>query len=257
MSFAELSAMSNFTFLTGASHPEEYVDRAALLGLSAIAIADVNSVAGVVRGHARVREIARQVKERLAGGLIGPPAPMKGWEKERQVFESYPGGKARRKNGTLASEELEGLPGSTRAAIETGTEPAPLETSAAILNVPRLIPGARITLDTGFSATALPKTRKGWGNLCRLISCGRLRAEKGDCLLYMDDLVEFGAELALLIHPPEERSSKSNSEPGSPPARRRAQRLLGKEPPERLAGTGEPVVTPFSPRQLSRDEPPL
>lgn len=216
MSFAELSAMSNFTFLTGASHPEEYVDRAALLGLSAIAIADVNSVAGVVRGHARVREIARQVKERLAGGLIGPPAPMKGWEKERQVFESYPGGKARRKNGTLASEELEGLPGSTRAAIETGTEPAPLETSAAILNVPRLIPGARITLDTGFSATALPKTRKGWGNLCRLISCGRLRAEKGDCLLYMDDLVEFGAELALLIHPPEERSSKSNSEPGSP-----------------------------------------
>ena len=216
MSFAELSAMSNFTFLTGASHPEEYVDRAALLGLSAIAIADVNSVAGVVRGHARVREIARQVKERLAGGLIGPPAPMKGWEKERQVFESYPGGKARRKNGTLASEELEGLPGSTRAAIETGTEPAPLETSAAILNVPRLIPGARITLDTGFSATALPKTRKGWGNLCRLISRGRLRAEKGDCLLYMDDLVEFGAELALLIHPPEERSSKSNSEPGSP-----------------------------------------
>ena len=216
MSFAELSAMSNFTFLTGASHPEEYVDRAALLGLSAIAIADVNSVAGVVRGHARVREIARQVKERLAGGLIGPPAPMKGWEKERQVFESYPGGKARRKNGTLASEELEGLPGSTRAAIETGTEPAPLETSAAILNVPRLIPGARITLDTGFSATALPKTRKGWGNLCRLISRGRLRAEKGDCLLYMDDLVEFGAELALLIHPPEEGSSKGSAEPGSP-----------------------------------------
>ncbi len=216
MSFAELSAMSNFTFLTGASHPEEYVDRAALLGLSAIAIADVNSVAGVVRGHARVREIARQVKERLAGGLIGPPAPMKGWEKERQVFESYPGGKARRKNGTLASEELEGLPGSTRAAIETGTEPAPLETSAAILNVPRLIPGARITLDTGFSATALPKTRKGWGNLCRLISRGRLRAEKGDCLLYMDDLVEFGAELALLIHPPEEGSSKGSAEPRSP-----------------------------------------
>ncbi|MDE0209601.1 MAG: error-prone DNA polymerase [Boseongicola sp.] len=213
MSFAELSAMSNFTFLTGASHPEEYVDRAALLGLSAIAIADVNSVAGVVRGHARAREIARQVKERLASDLIGPPAPVKGWEKERQVFESYPGGKARRKNGTLASEELEGLPGSTRAAIETGTEPAPLETSAAILNVPRLIPGARIVLDTGFSATALPKTRKGWGNLCRLISRGRLRAEKGDCLLCMDDLVEFGADLALLIHPPQERRSKGSAGP--------------------------------------------
>ncbi|MYK33449.1 MAG: PHP domain-containing protein, partial [Boseongicola sp. SB0670_bin_30] len=216
MSFAELSAMSNFTFLTGASHPEEYVDRAALLGLPAIAIADVNSVAGVVRGHARAREIERQVKERLAGDLIGPPVPMKGWEKERQVFESYPGGKARRKNGTLASEELEGLPGSPHAAAGTGTEPSSQETSAAILNVPRLIPGARIVLDTGFSVTALPKTRKGWGNLCRLVSRGRLRAKKGDCLIYMDDLVEFGADLALLIHPPEERGPKGNAEPGPP-----------------------------------------
>jgi len=40
--FAELSIISNFTFLTGASHPEEYMMRAALLGLPAIAIADVN-----------------------------------------------------------------------------------------------------------------------------------------------------------------------------------------------------------------------
>lgn len=47
--FAELSATSNFTFLTGASHPEEYVDRAGLLGIGALAIADVNSVAGIVR----------------------------------------------------------------------------------------------------------------------------------------------------------------------------------------------------------------
>ena len=32
--FAELSITSNFTFLTGASHPEEYMERAATLGLS-------------------------------------------------------------------------------------------------------------------------------------------------------------------------------------------------------------------------------
>ena len=49
MGFAELSITSNFTFLTGGSHPEEYARRAALLGLSAIAIADENSVSGVVR----------------------------------------------------------------------------------------------------------------------------------------------------------------------------------------------------------------
>jgi error-prone DNA polymerase len=59
MSFVELSALSNFTFLTGASHPEEYVLRAAEMGQSAIAIADVNSVAGIVRAHTRARELAR------------------------------------------------------------------------------------------------------------------------------------------------------------------------------------------------------
>ncbi|MDZ7711126.1 MAG: error-prone DNA polymerase [Roseovarius sp.] len=77
--FAELCATSNFTFLTGAAHPEDYIERAAALGLSGVAVADVNSVAGIVRAHARAREIARQVRERQAlearQGLTGPPAP--------------------------------------------------------------------------------------------------------------------------------------------------------------------------------------
>ncbi|HKK86613.1 MAG TPA: error-prone DNA polymerase, partial [Roseovarius sp.] len=77
--FAELSITSNFTFLTGASHPEEYVHRAAALGLPAIAIADDNSVAGIVRAQSATREIARQVAERrkteARDGPIGPPAP--------------------------------------------------------------------------------------------------------------------------------------------------------------------------------------
>jgi error-prone DNA polymerase len=53
--YAELCAMTNFTFLTGASHPEEMVARAAELGLAAIAIADRNSLAGVVRAHVALR----------------------------------------------------------------------------------------------------------------------------------------------------------------------------------------------------------
>ena len=77
--FAELDATSNFTFLTGASHPEELVVRAADLGLAAIAIADANSVAGLVRGHVAVREIARDLALRAAAeardGPIGPPLP--------------------------------------------------------------------------------------------------------------------------------------------------------------------------------------
>ncbi|MWP36533.1 DNA polymerase III subunit alpha [Rhodobacter sphaeroides] len=60
MPFVELSATSNFTFLTGASHPEELMRRAASLGLPALAIADENSVAGIVRAYGEAKEIARE-----------------------------------------------------------------------------------------------------------------------------------------------------------------------------------------------------
>ncbi|AXQ92381.1 error-prone DNA polymerase [Cereibacter azotoformans] len=60
MPFVELSATSNFTFLTGASHPEELMRRAASLGLPALAIADENSVAGIVRAFCEAKEIARE-----------------------------------------------------------------------------------------------------------------------------------------------------------------------------------------------------
>jgi error-prone DNA polymerase len=49
--YAELHCRSNFSFLTGASHPEELVERAAALGYGAIAITDECSLAGVVRAH--------------------------------------------------------------------------------------------------------------------------------------------------------------------------------------------------------------
>ncbi len=56
--FAELAAMTNFSFLRGASHPEEMVARAAELGFAGIGIADRNTLAGVVRAHAYARENA-------------------------------------------------------------------------------------------------------------------------------------------------------------------------------------------------------
>jgi error-prone DNA polymerase len=49
--YAELLAASNFSFLRGASHPEEIAAAAAVLGLTGFAIADVNTLAGAVRGH--------------------------------------------------------------------------------------------------------------------------------------------------------------------------------------------------------------
>ncbi len=157
--FAELSAQSNFTFLTGASHPEEYMRRAAALGLSGVAIADDNSVAGIVRAHTEARVIARLVQERrdwdAQNAPIGPPRP----------------------------------------------DHLPAPASFPVLNTPRLIPGARICCTDAPPVTALPVDREGWGRLCRLISRGRLRAEKGACDLQLADLVEHAEGLELLIWP--------------------------------------------------------
>ena len=56
-SYTSLWCKSNFSFLEGASHPEELVDEAARLGIRSIAITDRDGVYGVVRGHVRAREL--------------------------------------------------------------------------------------------------------------------------------------------------------------------------------------------------------
>src|SRR5882672_11188848 len=55
--YAELHCLSNFTFLRGASHPEELVKRAAGLGYSALAVTDECSLAGVVRAHVAAKDV--------------------------------------------------------------------------------------------------------------------------------------------------------------------------------------------------------
>lgn len=57
--YAELAVTTNFSFLRGASHPQEMVAQAAEFGLRAIGIADRNTLAGVVRGYG---ETKRRVK---------------------------------------------------------------------------------------------------------------------------------------------------------------------------------------------------
>lgn len=51
MSYTELQVTTNFSFLRGASHPEELVNQAVAYGYKQIAITDRNSLAGIVRGH--------------------------------------------------------------------------------------------------------------------------------------------------------------------------------------------------------------
>jgi len=54
--YAELHVLSNFTFLRGASHPEELVETAAKLGYEALAITDECSMSAVVRAHSAAKE---------------------------------------------------------------------------------------------------------------------------------------------------------------------------------------------------------
>ena len=63
--YFEMAAASNFSFLCGASHPQELVARAHELGLSGIGIADRNTLAGVVRAHAAWKDFRETCDFRL------------------------------------------------------------------------------------------------------------------------------------------------------------------------------------------------
>jgi error-prone DNA polymerase len=56
MKYTELQVTTNFTFLRGASHPEELAEQAALYGYSAIGITDRNTFAGIVRAHVAAKK---------------------------------------------------------------------------------------------------------------------------------------------------------------------------------------------------------
>ena len=61
--YAELQVTSNFSFLRGASHPEELIERACAMGFRAVALTDRNTLAGVVRAY----HAAKQAKAEEAG----------------------------------------------------------------------------------------------------------------------------------------------------------------------------------------------
>jgi len=66
--YAEIGATSNFSFLRGASHPQEYVQMGSEYGLTAIGIADHNTLAGVVRAYSELESPELKHKPKL---LIG------------------------------------------------------------------------------------------------------------------------------------------------------------------------------------------
>jgi error-prone DNA polymerase len=61
MKYTELQVTTNFSFLRGASHPDELVERAASLGYERIAIADRNTLAGIVRAHGAAKDFGIRI----------------------------------------------------------------------------------------------------------------------------------------------------------------------------------------------------
>jgi error-prone DNA polymerase len=109
--YAPLWCKSNFSFLEGASHPDELVDEAYRLGLPALALTDRDGVYGVVRAHVKAREIGME-----------------------------------------------------------------------------LIVGAEVSVHDGSTVVLLAQDRGGYANLCRLITKGRLRSEKGESAVMWDEV---------------------------------------------------------------------
>ncbi len=74
---------------------------------------------------------------------------------------------------------------------------------------PRLLIGARLVFRDGTpDILAYPKNRKAYGRLSRLLSIGKLRADKGECLLDFADLLEHRRALLLIVMPTDLESAK-------------------------------------------------
>ena len=200
----ELSATTNFTFLTGASHPEEMVERAAELGLSAIAITDRNSLAGVVRAHVRLREIRKEAKGIKPRNITGADVREHAARIRSQVRVD-------------PSSRLSEAKVQERFSQKITPPPAAPDTYASL---PDLIIGARLVLqDTAIEFSALCPDRPAYARLCRLLTNGKRRADKGDCRLTLDDLANGTDGLILIAHLPDPLAAVTQAQPSQPGGR--------------------------------------
>ncbi|MGE0152417.1 MAG: error-prone DNA polymerase [Reyranellaceae bacterium] len=68
----------------------------------------------------------------------------------------------------------------------------------------KLLIGCRLVLQDGFSLLAYPLDIEGYGNLCRLLTRGNLRAPKGECHLFLSDVFAHAGNLLAVVVPPDD-----------------------------------------------------
>ena len=135
-----------------------------MLGLRGLGVADRNSVAGVVRAHATLRQF------RETGAFT-----------QKIRYGGSPG-------------EIEAI--TSRNPFQDCTT---LSQRAGEL---KLVFGARLAFDDGTpDIVVYPANRAGWGRLCRLLTAGNRRAKKGACLLTRADLLTDTRDMLLIVLP--------------------------------------------------------
>jgi error-prone DNA polymerase len=203
-SYAELHCLTNFSFLRGASHPEELVERAARLGYAALAITDECSLAGVVRAHVAAK----------AHGL----KLIVGCEVEVQTRGERDKARGKRLEARGKAREATGA-GSHHPAPSGGTPPRAGGEEPDALRA-GLSPSSSRRGDGAAGGVVLPSSsrrggaegdgvvrlvllatdREGYGNLSELITLGRRRSKKGEYRLTLQDLDDgLPGCLALLL----------------------------------------------------------
>ncbi|MBL0149499.1 MAG: error-prone DNA polymerase [Ideonella sp.] len=147
--YAELHCRSNFSFLSGASHPEELIAAAQLRAYSALAITDECSLSGVVRAHTEARRLGMPL---VVGARmqLSPPAS-----------SSAAGATADPVVGTGAAPSASALPASQSSVLRGHAPPC---------------------------LVLLAQSRRGYGNLAQWISVARRRAAKGQYTALASDL---------------------------------------------------------------------
>ncbi|MFV0334881.1 MAG: PHP domain-containing protein, partial [Tropicimonas sp.] len=160
--YAELCVTTNFTFLTGASHPEDFVTRAAELGLTAIAITDRNSLAGVVRAYSALKILAEKADEAIRIRL-------------------------QHRIDTCSRQEI------------SAPRNIPLP---EVPHLPKLITGCRLVLrDSAVEWLALPGDLAAYKRLTRLLTLGKRRAGKAKCHLDLADILDHCRGMLLIALP--------------------------------------------------------
>src|SRR5579883_3624136 len=68
----------------------------------------------------------------------------------------------------------------------------------------KFLPGTRLVTTDGFEVIAYPTDRAAYGRLCRMLSEGNLKADKGECHIGFDDVLGVAAGQMLIVIPPDE-----------------------------------------------------